>query len=225
MDNYLRITVLIAIALILLFLLFANKKHVSQSTRDTDEEMPMIFSDLKDDFDREFLMKTEPHFEETQSSFALDEKPDDLFLTKPTASVNLPTLLTLSVMAKPRSSFASYDLLQAISASGMQFGAMNIFHYYQENDGRKETLFSLASANEPGEFDLNKMGEFSCTGLLLFMKLDRVEEPQFAFQKMLEVAEQLAEDLDGDMKADPRTPWTDEISRQYQEKIADLESV
>ncbi len=130
-----------------------------------------------------------------------------------------PNLLVLSMMAKKDCRFESYDLLQAISSTGMQFGEMNIFHYYQPTPVGKIALFSLASANKPGDFDLNNIAEFSCTGLMLFMDIGEVPDPQFAFKTMLDVAERLAEDLDGSLCADPKTPWNEKLAWQYHQKI------
>ncbi len=130
-----------------------------------------------------------------------------------------PNLLVLSVMAKKDNLFESYDLLQAISATGMQFGEMNIFHYYQSTAVGKVALFSLASANKPGEFDLNNIGDFACNGLMLFLDMAQVPDPQYAFKLMLETAERLAEDLDGSLRADPMTLWNEKIAWQYHQKI------
>jgi Cell division protein len=131
----------------------------------------------------------------------------------------LNDLLVMSVVTKPGRLFASYDLLQAIAATGMQFGEMNIFHYYQTNGLERHTLFSLASATEPGDFDLDRMGNFSCTGLTLFTQLRDVPDPQMAFELMLKAADQLVEDLDGELRSNPRLPWSDEILLQYQQKV------
>jgi FtsZ-interacting cell division protein ZipA len=38
---------------------------------------------------------------------------------------------------------------------------------------------------------------------------------------MLETAEQLADDLDGELFADPLTPFTDDILLNYQKKITE----
>lgn len=130
-----------------------------------------------------------------------------------------PNLLVLSVMAKKGSRFESYDLLQAISAAGMQFGEMNIFHYYQPTPVGKIALFSLASANKPGDFDMNNIAEFSCLGLMLFMDIGLTPDPQYAFKLMLETAERLAEDLDGELCADPLTVWNEKLAWQYHQKI------
>lgn len=138
---------------------------------------------------------------------------------KRNAPASQENLLVLSVMAKPGNRFVSYELLQALSNSGMEFGEMNIFHYYQPTAMGKLTLFSLASANKPGDFDINNMGDFSCTGLMLFLNIGQVADPQYAFKLMLDIANQLTEDLDGVLCADPQTPWNEKLAWQYAQKI------
>lgn len=125
-------------------------------------------------------------------------------------------IIIISVLAKPPEQFASYDLLQSISATGMQYGAMDIFHYYYPTDQGYITLFSLASATKPGKFDLDHMGDFSCLGLTLFMNKKAVHNPKQAFLIMLEKAQQLADDLNGELRAGPeRIPWSDEVEENY----------
>jgi len=139
---------------------------------------------------------------------------------EPTISHRYPNnLLTLMVHAKADSIFASYDLLQAISVTGMVYGEMRIFHYHLPAAHGRTKLFSLASATKPGDFDLNQIGSFACVGLVLFMKMDEVPDPQDAFDRMLTTAMQLAEDLDGDLLSDQRLPWNDAIREQYQDRI------
>lgn len=134
-------------------------------------------------------------------------------------------LLVLHVLAKPDCYFAAYDLLQAITATGMQFGAMNIFHYYLDHaDGSRTVLFSLVSSTEPGEFDLDRMGDFSCAGLTLFMDLNHVSNPEHAFSLMLDVADQLAEDLDGELVAANHMPLTDDLLFEYHEKMTQYQT-
>lgn len=131
-------------------------------------------------------------------------------------------LLVLSVMAKPGNCFSSYDLLQVISAANLHFGAMNIFHYYETTGKGRQTLFSLVSANEPGEFNLDRMGEFSCNGLMLFMDIATVPDPKHAFKLMLQTAEQLTEDLDAKLCALPGVAWNAQTAREYHNKIMQL---
>jgi cell division protein ZipA len=100
----------------------------------------------------------------------------------------------------------------------MEFGDMNIFHYYAPDEPGKVRLFSLASATEPGEFDLDRIGNYFCSGLTLFSQLNNVPDPRQAFNLMLRAAEQLAEDLNGELRAGPRRPWDDNVLREYQHK-------
>lgn len=135
-------------------------------------------------------------------------------------------IVTISVFAKPGHPFASYDLVQAITATGMQFGEMNIFHYYQMNaQGKRVSLFSLASATKPGQFDLDRMGNFSCVGLTFFMDIDAALDPMEAFYLMVNIAEQLAEDLEGELRANPQLPWSQEQFYHYEQRIMQLTTV
>lgn len=163
--------------------------------------------------------------EEADSHFTLNleaDSPEETQIplsssVEPRAAEN--PLMVLSVMARPGTRFASYELLQAISAAGLQFGEMNIFHYLYPETGYGNKLFSMASAEEPGEFNLDNMGEFSCPGLMLFMDLSKVPDPWAAFSIMLEKAEQLSEDLDGQLCADPKTPWSAEVESACHHRI------
>lgn len=113
------------------------------------------------------------------------------------ADDNSPILI-LHVMAKNEAIFSGYELLQVLLAVGLRFGDMNIFHYYREIEGREKTLFSLASATEPGVFDIRNMSAFSCLGLTLFMKKTGDEkEDKARYDLMLQTASHLTEDLDG----------------------------
>lgn len=128
-------------------------------------------------------------------------------------------LLIIYVLAKPGCRFGSYDLLQSILATGMQFGDMNIFHYHLPAALGRAKLFSMASATEPGEFNLDKIGHFYCRGLTLFTNLKQVPNAKQAFENMLRVAEQLSDDLDGVLYADRKTPLTTETLQLYWTKV------
>lgn len=156
---------------------------------------------------------------ETSLSHALTESAQQ---SKPCSDKKIceDNLLVLSVMAQPGKRFASYDLLQAISAAGLKFGDMNIFHYTWPDTNYGIRIFSLVSAEEPGEFNLDAIGDFSCPGLMLFMDPANLPDPDAAFNIMLEKATQLAEDLDGVLCADRGTPWTSDISLAYRNKVA-----
>lgn len=126
----------------------------------------------------------------------------------------------ISVIAKQGHPFVGYDLLQAIQATGMRFGEMNIFHYYLPKIDGTTPVFSLASMTKPGYFNWDKIGDCSCNGLTLFMDIERTSAPEEIFALMVATAEQLAEDLQGELCAGQNLPWNDDVLKEYEEKIA-----
>lgn len=128
-------------------------------------------------------------------------------------------LVIMNVLAKQSQTFASYDLLQALAAAGMQYGEMKIFHYYHSTPKGKVKLFSLASATNPGYFDMDNMGELACKGLTLFMRMSEIPDPEYAFELMLNTAEQLADDLEGDLFTGQRQRWNENTVTQYRQQV------
>lgn len=114
--------------------------------------------------------------------------------------------------------FSGYGLLQALSAVGLKYGEMNIFHQYSDESEFKKSLFSVASATEPGSFDLANIGAISCPGLSLFLKIPN-SNLFVAFETMLDVAKQLADDLEGKLCDEDRQPLTAEKIQNYRELI------
>lgn len=201
MEGYLRLGLMVAIGIIVVLVWWQYK--LKRRMERADDFMPLRESNFLE-----------------QEQKRLHEELEQQAQPAPKKNNNL---LTISVFAKSTTRFASYDLIQAIASTGMQFGEMNIFHYYHRDpQGRKTTLFNLASATKPGEFDLDRMGNFSCVGLTLFMNIKQLDNPLQAFYLMMSTAEQLADDLDGDLRVDFKTPWSDEYFQQYQQKILDL---
>lgn len=140
--------------------------------------------------------------------------------TEPAEEVKTPKAetqyITLHVMAPNEYSYGGYELLQALLANGLRYGDMHIFHRHEKKTGRGRVLFSLASVNKPGTFELSKMGSFSCPGLTLFMPL-KDPDPMGAFDMMLEIARQLVEDLGGAI-------WDDQRDMLNMDKVAQIRS-
>lgn len=108
-------------------------------------------------------------------------------------------LLVLHVLAAEEQSFVGYELLQSLLSAGLRFGEMNIFHRHEQASGHGKIIFSLASATEPGTFNLDEIGSLVCKGLSLFMDSAKVENPEAVFELMLDTARLLAEDLGGNV--------------------------
>lgn len=110
---------------------------------------------------------------------------------------DIDNYIILQLMAPKQRPYQGYELIQTLTSAGFHYGKMNIFHFYADPLVKKELLFSLASAIEPGTFDLDHIGEIVCPGLCLFMSIHQVKSALTAFDLMWETAQTLAQDLGG----------------------------
>lgn len=119
-----------------------------------------------------------------------DEHTDGEKAKKPIAVFHL--------MAGQGKTYGGYDLLQALLSQGLRFGEMNIFHRFQDRNGKGPILFSLAQATEPGTFNIHHMGSLNCKGLSFFMQLAghrEIDEERFSL--MIDTINALKKELGG----------------------------
>ncbi len=136
----------------------------------------------------------------------VEQKPMKVFVK------NFVVIYLLAPNDRP---FVGYELFQTLLSAGLRFGDMNIFHYHAPGDESDEILFSLASAVEPGIFDLANIGGFSCPGLSFFMSPKLTQKSQANFDLMLETARQIADDLGGQLHDEERELLTKETIATY----------
>lgn len=132
--------------------------------------------------------------------------------------------MSVHVMADKNKPFLGYDLLQVLLSQGLKYGEMKIFHRYQETNGKGPRLFSVASAVEPGTFDIHQMGSQTYGGITLFMQFSGspgIDKERFSM--MCATAQELAETLRGHMLNHQRVPLTSKTANEYREKI--IESI
>ncbi len=187
------------------------------SDEEYDEDEKIEKSELKDE-----AYDNENEIEETFE--AIDEKSLETFQEeesheeKPT-SVKKPDFISVRVMARPDHAFGGYDLLQFLLANRLDYGEMKLFHRYADTE-RKEKLFSLASMNEPGDFELSKMNDFECDGLILYMHPKNHQDPLSIFDSMLDTAYDLAQDLRGELMSGQNQHWTDSTSEEIRKTLS-----
>lgn len=129
----------------------------------------------------------------------------------------------IMLAAKPGKPYAGYELLQSLLSSGLRFGAMDLFHRFEDPTGKGKILFSVASASESGTFEINKMGAFVGKGLMMFLRLSSHKDLHFAFDAMIDTAKQLIEDLGGDILDDQRKILTSEKIEMMRKKVVEFE--
>ena len=106
-------------------------------------------------------------------------------------------IVVLNVMAKQGVRFHGLDILNTLRDQGFEFGDMNLFHFYVDQSSKLRPLCSIANTVEPGTFDIERMAEMETPGLSLFMQLPGPMEDRLAFERLLQLARSVAEQLEG----------------------------
>ena len=133
-------------------------------------------------------------------------------------------VLVISVISRDPAGFKGPALLQNILESGLRFGEMDIFHRHEDLNGKGEVLFSMINMVKPGTFNPYRMEQFNTPGVSLFMQLPLRSNAAFAFEHMLQAADQLASDLDAMLTDMDRSPLSDETIARYRHELAAYEA-
>ena len=119
-------------------------------------------------------------------------------------------LIVLNIMPDEKKFYQGYELIQALLSEGLRFGAMKIFHRHENKKGEGPVLVSMTSIAKPGTFDLEQIGALRCPGLCCFFSVQQVSDPIEVFELMLETANNLAEELGGQVCNAKRKPISDD---------------
>lgn len=131
-------------------------------------------------------------------------------------------LIVIHVKAAPGSVFSGYGLQQALTAAGLRFGELSIFHRYEFDSGKERIIFSVASAVEPGVFDLQRIGGFATPGLSIFMTIANCSDPVKTFEILIDTAQQLADDLGGVLYDQHRKLFAEDTINDYRARVKEL---
>ncbi|HDX8437042.1 TPA: cell division protein ZipA [Aeromonas dhakensis] len=130
----------------------------------------------------------------------------------------------INLMARPGHDLQGATLISSLLALGFKFGEMDIFHRHEDLNGKGEVLFSMINMVKPGTFNPYRMEQFTTLGVSLFMQLPLRSNAAFAFEHMLQSADQLASDLDAMLTDVDRSPLSDETIARYRHELAAYEA-
>ncbi len=179
-----------------------EKKEISKPRTDREH---FVSDDLTAD-----VLKTH-HFDELSTKDRVEE-PEAV-------AVGEGEIIVLQIMARHPNQFLGRKLLDVLNECHLYFGDMQIFHRYENIDGTGNVIFSLASAVEPGYFELSKMADLRSPGLTLFFTTTRPNQSIAAFELMLRTAKQLAQRLEGELKDDKHRPLTPLSIENYRDRV------
>jgi len=158
--------------------------------------------------------KTEPLTSRLEPTLTKSSQEENTNHTNTSTQHDIDNYIILQLMAPTQRPYRGYELIQTLTSAGFHYGKMNIFHFYADPINKTELLFSLASAIEPGTFDLDNTGEIVCPGLCLFMSIHKVKSALTAFDVMWDTAQILAQDLGGTL-CDRQLLPIDDLTRYH----------
>lgn len=125
-------------------------------------------------------------------------------------------IISITIMSREKYGFTGIELLNAIIGAEMVFGKGSIFHRFEYG----ETIFSLVNAMEPGYFIEETLPHEHIAGVSLIMLPENVEDAEFAFEKLIRTAKQIAFALNGELLDHFKLPLTLETIEQYRREVA-----
>ena len=140
-----------------------EQHHLRESSSETQEELAIIDQnenlmdheedeedlDEHTDDDNEEDLDEDNETIDPEEDIVLDEEENHVKSQKK----SIPNFISIRIMAEEGKTFGGYDLLQSLLANRLNYGEMKLFHQYADAT-KKQKLYSLASANEPGDFEL-----------------------------------------------------------------------
>lgn len=119
--------------------------------------------------------------------------------------------------------FPGADLLDVFDRAGLEYGQFDVFHRILETADGPQSVFSVASATEPGSFDITTMADEQFRGLTLFMVLPGPMRGVDGFADMLATARRMAEQIRGEVTDRNRSTLTRQTAHHIREEIISFE--
>ena len=146
---------------------------------------------------------------EPASGAAPPEEPDPI---RPSAE----RVVVLYVVAPAGERLVGSRLLEALERRGLRHGAHSIFH---AGDSEGSTVFSVANAVDPGTFDRSTMDTLSTPGVAFFLQVPGPQAAETAFDRMLETARGVADDLEARVLDEQHSTLTRQTEQHLREEL------
>ncbi len=131
-------------------------------------------------------------------------------------------VIVLNVHCAGNEPFVGTKLFDSMQQNGLLYGEMDIFHRHADMSGTGKVLFSVANMMQPGTLEHDDPAEFTTKGISFFMTLPCFGDPAQNFKLMLKTAQQIADDLSGNVLDDARNMMTPDRLDAYRKQIQDF---
>ncbi len=154
-------------------------------------------SSARDQFKERFLSPLKAVTREPSESRSGSEAPPRAATVSPEGGKQ--EILVMNVLSRDEGGFEGEKLRRLVEACGLELGKMQIFHRHEHGYQQGPIQFSMANAVEPGIF-LPGFENKRIPGVCFFMQLPGPDDAMMAFDYMLETAQCLARNLNGELR-------------------------
>lgn len=205
------------------FLEAAEQMHIEQEPdafsslmSATDSLMPSIDTAEEPSFDN-----NSPILDQHLSESGDDAQNGPLINAKDNINI---TILPHQYRDRPTAIIRGHDLLALIDKYGLRYGAMNMFHRYEQKDGTGMLWFSMMGITDSGiaPFDPHSVATNTYNGIVMFLSLPHPQAVR-SFDSMMSIAYMMASDLDAIMLDEENQPITPEYKQQLRNQVRDYE--
>ncbi|WP_319536430.1 cell division protein ZipA [uncultured Vibrio sp.] len=133
-------------------------------------------------------------------------------------------VIVLNVHCAGEEPFVGTELFDSMQQNGLIYGEMNIFHRHVDLSGNGKVLFSVANMMHPGTLEHGDPAEFTTKGISFFMTLPCFGEAEQNFNLMLRTAQQIADDMGGNVLDEQRNLMTPDRLAAYRRQIVEFKT-
>lgn len=133
-------------------------------------------------------------------------------------------VIVLNVHCAGEEPFVGTQLFDSMQQNGLIYGEMNIFHRHVDLSGNDKVLFSVANMMQPGTLEHSDPADFTTKGISFFMTLPCFGEAEQNFNLMLRTAQQIADDMGGNVLDDHRNLMTPDRLAAYRRQIVEFKA-
>ncbi|WP_369854773.1 cell division protein ZipA C-terminal FtsZ-binding domain-containing protein [Candidatus Thalassolituus haligoni] len=132
-------------------------------------------------------------------------------------------VLVIHARAREDAGFSGRSLLHLFDGCDLRYGQEQIFHRFEDADGKGPIQFSVAQTYEPGVFSPASMEDEHFSGLTFFLSLPGAKRPLEAYQAMSEMARLLADHLNAELKDATHSTFTKQTVEHDRQQILEYE--
>lgn len=194
----------------------ATIEHLIKPEAESIEE-PIVSEPVELEVETQFSMSSV--LEDNEQAKAA---PESAPVEKNEATELQMEVLVLNVHCAGNESFVGSKLFDSMQQNGLLYGEMDIFHRHSDLSGTGKVLFSVANIMHPGTLKHDDPADFSTKGISFFMTLPCYGEADQNFKLMLKTAQQIADDLGGNVLDDQRNLMTPDRLAGYRKQIQEF---